>query len=126
MFELVVGQPPFSGIMAKKGDIIQQMVDTIGELPAEWQRRRELMPKQGMYRSYTQTTVLTLPEPVDETDYNLEQLLQELCFDHDKTADFSQQDIRRFTKLIGKLLRYHPSARSTAVEILSDGWFCNV
>jgi hypothetical protein len=47
MFELVVGQPPFSGIMAKKGDIIQQIVDTIGELPAEWQRSWESMPKQG-------------------------------------------------------------------------------
>jgi hypothetical protein len=33
--------------MAKKEDIIQQMVDTIGVLPAEWQRSWDSMPKRG-------------------------------------------------------------------------------
>jgi hypothetical protein len=49
MFELMVGQPPFTSIMAKKGDIVQQMVDTIGELPAEWQSSFDAMPKFGQY-----------------------------------------------------------------------------
>jgi serine/threonine-protein kinase SRPK3 len=63
---------------------------------------------------------------MEETNYSLEQLLQELYFDPDRAAEFSQQEITRLAKLIGKLLRYHPSARSTAAEILLDGWFCNV
>lgn len=47
MFELVVGQPPFTGLMAKKGDVLQQMVDTIGDLPTEWQSSFNSMPKWG-------------------------------------------------------------------------------
>jgi serine/threonine-protein kinase SRPK3 len=70
--------------------------------------------------------VLTLLEPDDEIKYNLEQLLQELYFDPDKVAEFTQQDITQLAKLIGKLLRYDPSTRSTAAEILSDDWFRNV
>ncbi|KAI5247945.1 kinase-like protein [Aureobasidium subglaciale] len=33
MFELIVGQPPISGLLAKKGDILQQIADLIGEPP---------------------------------------------------------------------------------------------
>jgi serine/threonine-protein kinase SRPK3 len=58
--------------------------------------------------------------------YNLEQLLQELYFDPDKAAEFTQQDITQFAKLISKLLRYDPFTRSTAAEILSDEWFRDV
>ncbi|KAG9511646.1 kinase-like protein, partial [Aureobasidium melanogenum] len=111
MFELVVGQPPFSGTMAQKGDIIQQMVHTVGDLPAEWQSSWDSMLKQ---------------EPVDEMNYNLEQLLQELYFDDERAADFSRQDLTQLAHLIGKLLRYRPSTRSTAAEILSAPWLGNV
>jgi serine/threonine-protein kinase SRPK3 len=52
MFELVVGQPPFSGIMAQKGDIIQQMVHTVGDLPAEWQSSWDSMLKQGQCKAF--------------------------------------------------------------------------
>lgn len=52
MFELVVGQPPFSGIMAQKRDIIQQMVDTIGDLPTEWQFSWNSMLKQGQCKAF--------------------------------------------------------------------------
>jgi hypothetical protein len=47
MFELIVGQPPFNSIMAKKGDIVQQMIDTIGELPGKWHSSFDAMPKFG-------------------------------------------------------------------------------
>jgi hypothetical protein len=118
--------------MAKKEDIVQQMIDTIGELPAEWQRSWSLMPKRGEYPRvlsrycFVHTALLTLLEPVDEKKYNLEQLLQELYFDQDRVADFSQQDITRLAMLIVKLLRYRASTRSTAAEILSENWFSNV
>jgi serine/threonine-protein kinase SRPK3 len=69
------------------------------------------------------TIILTLLEPVNEIKYNLEQLLQELYFDPDRAAYFSQQDITRLAGLIGKLLRYDPSSRATAAEISSDDWF---
>jgi serine/threonine-protein kinase SRPK3 len=49
MFELIVGQSPFTGLMSKKGDVVQQMVDTIGELPAKWQFSFDAMPKLGQY-----------------------------------------------------------------------------
>jgi serine/threonine protein kinase len=71
-------------------------------------------------------TLLTLSEPYDELKYNLEQLLQELYFDPDKVANFTQQDLTQLANLIGKLLRYDPSTRSTAAEILSEDWFRNV
>jgi hypothetical protein len=40
--------------------------------------------------------------------YNLEQLLQWLYFDPDKTAEFTQQDITQLARLIGKQLCYDP------------------
>jgi hypothetical protein len=52
MFELIVGQAPFTGIMAKKGDVIQQTIDTIGELPAKWQSNFDAMPKLGQFNSF--------------------------------------------------------------------------
>jgi hypothetical protein len=52
MFELIVGQPPFTSIMAKKGDVLQQMVDTIGELPTKWQSSFDTMPKFGQYQFF--------------------------------------------------------------------------
>ena len=54
IFELVVGQPLFSGIMARKEDIIQQMFkNTIGKLVEEWQIRWQSMLKEGQYILYT-------------------------------------------------------------------------
>ncbi|CAD0111742.1 unnamed protein product, partial [Aureobasidium uvarum] len=47
MFELVVGYPPCSGIMAKKEDILQQIADLIGEPPERWQPRWKAMSKWG-------------------------------------------------------------------------------
>jgi hypothetical protein len=74
--------------------------------------------------SYTYTVVLIIPEPTDDIKYNLQQLIQELYFDQDRVADFSHQEITRLAGLLGRLLRYHPSTRSTAAEILSDDWSC--
>lgn len=68
---------------------------------------------------HTHTEVLTSIEPMDEMSYNLEQLLQELYLDDERAADFSRQDLTQLAHLIGKLLRYRPSTRSTAAEILS-------
>ena len=63
IFELVAGQPLFSGIMARKEDIIQQMVNTMGKLPEEWQIRWQSMLKEGQYILHTEAaqTAMILP-----------------------------------------------------------------
>lgn len=47
VFELVTGQPPFDSIMGNKELLVNQMIDSIGELPEEWQSKHALRQTQG-------------------------------------------------------------------------------
>ncbi|THW87225.1 kinase-like protein, partial [Aureobasidium pullulans] len=110
MFELVVGQPPFTSLMAKREDILQQIADLIGEPPERWQPRWKAMPKWE-------------PHDDDGPIYTLSQWLDLLYFDGNESPDFTRQELAQFGRLVGKLLRWYPSDRPSVTEVLSDEWF---
>lgn len=49
MFELVTGQLPFDSLMTTKEILVGQMIEFVGELPEEWQRKHALTKKEGRY-----------------------------------------------------------------------------
>ncbi|THZ38556.1 kinase-like protein [Aureobasidium pullulans] len=110
MFELVVGQPPCSSLMAKREDILQQIADLIGEPPERWQPQWKAMPKWE-------------PHDDDGPIYTLSQWLDLLYFDGNESPDFTRQELAQFGRLVGKLLRWCPSDRPSVTEVLSDEWF---
>ncbi|THV63613.1 kinase-like protein [Aureobasidium pullulans] len=109
MFELVVGQPPFSSLMAKQEDVLQQIADLIGEPPEKWQSQWKAMPKW---------------EPCDDDGpiYTLAQWLDLLYFDSNASPDFTRQELAQFGRLISKLLQWDPCDRPTITEILAEEW----
>ncbi|KAG9658474.1 kinase-like protein, partial [Aureobasidium melanogenum] len=110
MFELIVDYPPFTGIMAKKEDILQQIADMIGEPPAKWQPKWKAMPKWDQVYD-------------DDPVYNLEQWLDLTYFDGSKRLDFTTEDIKQVGRMIRGLLQWCPPDRSSVAEVVSNGWF---
>ncbi|KAG9943986.1 kinase-like protein, partial [Aureobasidium melanogenum] len=110
MFELIVGYPPFTGIMARKEDILQQIADMIGEPPEKWQPKWKALPKWDQIYD---------EDPV----YNLEQWLDLTYFDDGKRIDFTREDIKQVARMIRGLLQWCPSERSSVSEVLANEWF---
>ncbi|KJZ74896.1 hypothetical protein HIM_05805 [Hirsutella minnesotensis 3608] len=109
IFELVTGQPPFDVIMLTPPVLVQQMMElATDELPSRWQDKYRVI-KQDI--------------PRDDESYTLLQWLEEVYFDHNKQAEFSRKDIQRLSRLIERMLKFEPSLRATAKDILADPWF---
>lgn len=53
----------------------------------------------------------------------LQEWLEDMYFDGERREDLTGEDIAMLGQIIGKLLRFEPSARASAGEILSDPWF---
>jgi serine/threonine protein kinase len=60
---------------------------------------------------------------IESTGYNLQEWLEELYFDGSQRTDLTREDIARLGQIIGKLLRFEPSARASARQVLDDPWF---
>lgn len=56
---------------------------------------------------------------------SLTEWLRETYYDDDKEQFFAQTDLERIEELLLQLLRYRPSERPSAREILSDPLFGN-
>lgn len=54
---------------------------------------------------------------------SLEEWLQEVYFDRTGPHDLTKVDIVRLGQVIGRLLRFEPSTRASAREVLDDPWF---
>jgi hypothetical protein len=59
----------------------------------------------------------------EKSDNHLQEWLEEIYFDNRKRQYFTRQDIVKIGKLVGMLLRFEPSMRASADEILRDPWF---
>lgn len=59
----------------------------------------------------------------ESSKIRLQEWLEEMYFDGERNADLSGDDIIRLGHIIQKLLRFEPSARASAREILDDQWF---
>lgn len=53
----------------------------------------------------------------------LQEWLEEMYFDGERNADLTADDVVKLGHIIQKLLRFEPSARASAREILNDPWF---
>ncbi|KAI5238069.1 kinase-like protein [Aureobasidium subglaciale] len=106
---LIVGQPPISGLLAKKGDILQQIADLIGEPPERWQPKWKVLPKWDLFAD-------------DGPAYTLEEWLKLCYFDIEKSSDLSPYELAEFGRLVKKLLQWRPSARPSLPNLLLDHW----
>lgn len=53
----------------------------------------------------------------------LQDWLEETYFDEDKKQDLTRQDIKTLGRIVARMLRFEPSTRASAREILNDPWF---
>jgi serine/threonine-protein kinase SRPK3 len=58
----------------------------------------------------------------DPTENNLQGLLEETYFDGDRNEDLTHEGIVKVGALVRRLLRFEPSTRASAQEILQDPW----
>lgn len=59
----------------------------------------------------------------EDPPFLLQQWLEEIYFDPDRNADFTKQDITRVGDLVASMLKFEPSAKAQAKEILAGPWF---
>lgn len=108
LFELVAGQPPFDSIMATPTSVISQMLDfCTDEIPSRWREKWQPLKR----------------DPVEDAPCTLQQWLEEVYFDDERRPEFTKQDIAHVSRLVGRLLKFEPSSRTLARELLEDPWF---
>lgn len=109
LFELVTGQAPFDSIMLTPETLIPQMKEFCeDEMPDLWLKKWQEM--NGTKSS-------------DDQPRTLQEWLEEVYFDADRDAEFTKQDIIRVGHLVSRMLKFKPSSRAQAKEILADPWF---
>ncbi|KAH6646076.1 kinase-like domain-containing protein [Truncatella angustata] len=95
-FELMTGQPPFDVIMLTPATLVSQMIDfSTDELPARWQEKWQAI-RNGISKVY---------------------------FDENKCPEFTKSDIDIISNLIGQMLKFDPTSRALANDILDNPWF---
>ncbi|VUC36442.1 unnamed protein product [Clonostachys rosea] len=109
IFELVTGQPPFDTVMLTTPILVQQMMEFATDvLPPRWELKWKAMA-ENLSR--------------EEESLTLHQWLEEVYFDGNKHPEFSVEDIAKVAELISKMLRFEPSKRATASQLLTHDWF---
>lgn len=53
----------------------------------------------------------------------LQEWLEETYFDGERKEDLTRSDINKVGEIVGKLLRFEPSSRASAAEVVRDAWF---
>ena len=71
----------------------------------------------GLWKEIRAGVDTELPGP------GLEKWLQEVYFDGERKQDLASEEIAQLGQIIRKLLRFEPSARASASDILRDPWF---
>ena len=95
--------------MATTTTVVQQMLETASdELPERWQQKWRTMGN-------TWTG--------EKIENNLQEWLEETYFDGVRNEDLTREDIKKIGVLVRRLLRFEPSARASAQDILQDPWF---
>lgn len=63
--------------------------------------------------------------PAEISGPTLQEWLEEMYFDGERKENFTNADIVKLGRIIGKLLLFEPSTRASAREIMNDPWFRN-
>lgn len=91
-------------------DLVDQMQELASDdLPDRWQEIWDGMNAEG-------------GSPV-ETGPGLQEWLEEVYFDVPQKPDLTRDDVARLGEIIGKFLRFEPSARASARQVLNEPWF---
>jgi hypothetical protein len=61
--------------------------------------------------------------PGEKSGYTLQEWLEEMYFDGERNEDLTREDILKIGELVRKMLRFEPSMRVSAREVLQDPWF---
>jgi serine/threonine-protein kinase SRPK3 len=59
----------------------------------------------------------------DKTENTLQEWLEEVYFNGEREEDFTREEVVKVGALIRKLLRFEPSMRAEAEDVLRDPWF---
>ncbi|KAA8641520.1 uncharacterized protein ATNIH1004_011656 [Aspergillus tanneri] len=109
LFELFVGQPPFDSFLITPPILVSQMREMASDaLPKRW---------EVLWKSMDDRATAESPGPA------LQEWLEEMYFDGERNKDLTKEDILKLGQIIGRLLRFDPSTRLSAWEILDDDWF---
>ncbi|KAK9237325.1 kinase-like domain-containing protein [Lipomyces kononenkoae] len=109
LFELFVGQPPFDSFLITPTILFGQMREMASDaVPERW---------QDSYKTTDDRITGETSGPA------LQEWLEEIYFDGERGEDLTKQDIVKPGQIIGRLLRFEPSSRASAREILNDPWF---
>lgn len=92
--------------MATPSSVVQQMLETASdELPERWQQK---------WRTMDSTWT------AGKTENTLQEWLEETYFDGVRKEDSTRKDIVKVGAIVRMLLRFEPSTRASAPEILYD------
>lgn len=80
------------------------------QLPGRW---REKLDAVGVGRTVS----------ISDTPCTLLDWLEDIYFDDNKVSEFTRQDIARVCELVTRMLKFEPSSRASATEIISDPRF---
>jgi serine/threonine-protein kinase SRPK3 len=95
--------------MATPDSVVNEMLETaLDELPQRWREKW-----QNMDSTWTG----------DKKENILQKWLEEVYFDGKRREDFTREDIVKVGALVHRLLRFEPSTRASAQEVLRDPWF---
>ncbi|KAI1173936.1 kinase-like domain-containing protein [Nemania sp. FL0916] len=117
LFELVAGQPPFDTVMITRDVLVSQMMEFCDdELPDRW--------REKLFALGTRSTVSISEEDEQDEPCTLLEWLEEIYFDENKKLlEFTRQDIAKVCELVTRMLKFEPSSRASAKEIMNDLWF---
>jgi len=91
--------------------IVHQMLETASdELPERWHQKWRTMDSRWIG---------------DKTENTFQEWLETTYFDGARKEDLTREKILKVGALLRRLLRFEPSTRTSAQEILQDPWFRN-
>ena len=89
--------------------LVRQMLEMSSDgLPERWQQSWCVMDSKT---------------PGEKSNYTLQEWLEEMYFDGERNEDLTREDILKVGELVRRMLRFEPSMRTSAREILQDSWF---
>ncbi|KAI0107101.1 kinase-like domain-containing protein [Nemania sp. FL0031] len=111
LYELFTGAILFPTYMSSVEIVAAQMVDLDNndKLPERWEAKAQEMKKAVKFP--------------DEPPPTFHEMVEKAYFYRDRRPELSKQDLTKIGDLIGRMLRYEPSERPSAKEILSDPWW---
>lgn len=97
--------------MATPAPVVSQMLDSASdESPSGWRERLQTMETMGN------------PSPDDEVPCTLREWLEEVYFDGNRRAELTKEDLIKVCSIVERLLRFEPSNRALARDIVDDSW----